>query len=188
VYRSPDDDFYTFLRSLELTIQKVQLRNKWLILCGDWNVYFMQESVRLHHLQKLLLLHNLINTVRSPTRVTKNTISLIDVLTTNKDNHEKLAIVVDLDYSVHKALILHLNVNTVIRKHKKVESRHFTERSIEEFKCLFNKESWQEVFKASEVNATLQIFMDTFYYYFNIAFPCKSVSVSHTVANGLLKA
>jgi hypothetical protein len=28
VYRSPDGDCYTFLRSLELTFQKVQLRNK----------------------------------------------------------------------------------------------------------------------------------------------------------------
>jgi hypothetical protein len=65
-----------------------------------------------------------------------------------------------------------------MRKHKKVKLRHFTERHIEEFKCLLNKESWQEVFKALEVNATLQIFMDTFYYYFNIAFPCKSVFVS----------
>ena len=86
----------------------------------------MQQSLRLHHLEKLLLLYNLINTVRSPTTVTRNAISLIDVIITNKDNHEKLAIVVDLGYSVHKALILHLNVNTVIRKHKKVQSRHFT--------------------------------------------------------------
>jgi hypothetical protein len=82
VNRSPNGDFYTFFRSLELTIQKVQLRNKRLILCGDWNVNFMQGRVRLHHLQKFLLLHNLINTVRSPTRVTKNTLSLIDVIIT----------------------------------------------------------------------------------------------------------
>ena len=45
-------------------IQKVQARNKRLILCGDWNINFIQESVRLHDVQKLLLLHNLVNTVR----------------------------------------------------------------------------------------------------------------------------
>jgi hypothetical protein len=83
----------------------------------------------------------LINTVRSPTRVTRNAISLIDVIITNKDNHEKLVVVVNLSYSDHKALILHLNVNTIVRKHKQVESRHFSERSIEEFKCLLNEES-----------------------------------------------
>jgi len=42
VYRSPDGDFSTFLRSLE------SVRNKDIILCGEWNINFMQESVRLH--------------------------------------------------------------------------------------------------------------------------------------------
>ena len=58
VYSSPDDDFSTFLRSLELVIQKVQARNKRLILCGDWNINLMQESVRLHDVRELMSLHN----------------------------------------------------------------------------------------------------------------------------------
>jgi len=53
VYRSPDGNFPTFLRSLDSVIQKVQARNKQLILCGDWNINFMQESVRLHDGQQL---------------------------------------------------------------------------------------------------------------------------------------
>jgi hypothetical protein len=105
---------------------------------------------------------------------------IIITIITNKDNHENSN---SSRFGYHKALILHLNVNTVIRKHKKVQSRHFTERSIEEFKCLLNKESWQEVFKALEVNAALQKFMDTFYYYFNIACPCKSVFVSKSYSS-----
>ena len=68
----------------------------------------------------------MIYTVRSPTRVTKKkTISLIDVIVTNKDNHAKLA-TVDLGYSDHKTQILHLNVNTKRRGHKKVKTRQFT--------------------------------------------------------------
>jgi len=65
-YRSPDGDFSTFLKSLESVIQKVQARNKRLILCGDWNINFMQVSVRLHDMQELLSLHNLVNTVKIP--------------------------------------------------------------------------------------------------------------------------
>jgi len=45
------------------------------------------------------------------------------------------------------------------------------ERSIAELKCLINKESWQETLKNSEVNGTLQVLMDTFCHYFNIALP-----------------
>jgi hypothetical protein len=106
VYRSTDGDFSTFLRSLESVIQKVQARNKWLILCGDRKTNFMQESVRLHDMHELLLLHNLVNTVRSRTRVTKDTVSLIYVIITNKDNIGELATVMDLGYSDHKAQIL----------------------------------------------------------------------------------
>ena len=47
VYRSPDGDFSVFLSSLESVIQKVQMRKKQLLLCGDWNINFMQESKKL---------------------------------------------------------------------------------------------------------------------------------------------
>ena len=52
----------------------------------------------------------------------------------------------------------------------------FTEKSIDEFKCLLNKESWKQVFKTSEVSANLQVYMDTFCYYFNLS--TNSVNVS----------
>jgi hypothetical protein len=146
VCRSPDGDFSTFLRSLELVIQKAQARNKRLILCGVWNINFMQESVRLHDVQELVSLHNLVNRVRSPTRVTKDMVSLIDVIITTKDSIGELATVVDFGYSDYRAQIMKLNVKTIVRKCKKIKSRQYSEKSIEEFKYLLNKESWQEVF------------------------------------------
>jgi hypothetical protein len=54
VFRSPNGDFCTLLKSLESVTQKVQARNKWLTLCGDWNINFVHESVRLHDMQELL--------------------------------------------------------------------------------------------------------------------------------------
>jgi hypothetical protein len=45
-----------------------------------------------------------------------------------KDYHEKLATVVDLGYSDHKAQILYLNIDTLIRGHKNVKTRQFTEK------------------------------------------------------------
>jgi len=132
VYRSSDGDFATFLRSLESVIQKVQARNKQLMLCGDWNINYMQESVRLHDVQESLLLHNLVNTVRSPTRVTKDMVSLIDVIVTNKDSIGELATAMDLGYSDYKAQIMQLNVKTIMRKCKKIKSRQYSEKNLED--------------------------------------------------------
>jgi hypothetical protein len=53
---------------------------------------------------------------------------LIVVFIKRKDYHEKLATAVNLGYSDHKAQILHLKTDTLIRGHKKVKSRQFTEK------------------------------------------------------------
>jgi hypothetical protein len=115
--------------------------------------------LRLHDLQELLSLHNFVNTVRSPARVTKDTVSLIYVIITNKDSIGELATVMDLRYLDHKAQILQLNVKTIVRKCKKIKL-------------------WQEVFQTSEVNSALQVLRDIFGYYFNIAFPYKLINSS----------
>ena len=79
-------------------------------MCGDWNINFMQESKKLRDLQEILLLYNLVNTVTSPTRVTKNSISLIDVIITNKEITRDTATVIDLGYSDHMAQVLKLPI------------------------------------------------------------------------------
>jgi hypothetical protein len=60
------------------------LKRKRAILCGDWNINFMEDSARLRELKNLLLLYNLVNTITSPTRITKKSLTLIDVMVTNK--------------------------------------------------------------------------------------------------------
>ena len=71
------------LSILESVICKVQARGTSLFLCGDWNVNFLQRSSKLSELKNLLLMYNLMNTVKSPTRVTHDTCTLIDVMITN---------------------------------------------------------------------------------------------------------
>jgi hypothetical protein len=174
VYRSPDGDFSIFLRNLESVIQKVKVRKRWLILCGDWNINFVKESSNLSDVQELLTLYNLVNTVRTPTRVTKNSASLIDVVITDKEIISDVATVIDLGFSDHKAQVLQITVNRRLKKFKVITSRQYTEKRVEEFKYMLSKESWQEVYQTLEVNSALQIFRENFGYYFNIAFPYKS--------------
>jgi len=83
VYRSPDTDFYKFFQKLELLILKVSSKGKCLILCGALNVNFIQYSGKLLDLQNLLLMNNLINVVKSATRISNPSASLIDVLIVN---------------------------------------------------------------------------------------------------------
>jgi len=91
-------------------IQNVQVKKRRLILCGEWNINFMHDSRRLRDVQELLSLHNLVNTVRSLTRVTKNTASLIDVVMTDKESIIDIATVIDLGYWDNKVEVLQLTV------------------------------------------------------------------------------
>jgi len=50
------------------------------MLCGDWNISFLEESAKLQEVQNLFFLYNLINTVKSLTRVTNTTSPLTDVM------------------------------------------------------------------------------------------------------------
>ena len=78
-YRSPDGNFRVFLNNLELIIKKIQSKRKKIILCGDWNLNFLINNIRLQELENLLLSYDLINTVISPTRITYSSESLIDM-------------------------------------------------------------------------------------------------------------
>jgi hypothetical protein len=64
---------------------------------------------------------NLVKRVRSPTRVTKDMVSLLDVIITNKDIIGELAAVMDLVYSDHTAQIPQLDVKTIVRKCRKIK-------------------------------------------------------------------
>jgi hypothetical protein len=113
---------------------------------------------RLQELQNLLESYDMINTVRSPTKITPSTESLTDVIITNKDNPELRTSVVDLGFSDHLAQIVRINIGKGKSRTKIVVRRQVTNNSIEECKYLLSMESWNEVFNHSDVNSSKGIF------------------------------
>jgi hypothetical protein len=75
-------------------------------MCGDWNLNIMLDNIRIQEVKNLLKIHDLVNIIRSPTRITSNSESLIDVILTNKDNPELRASVVDSGFSYHLAQVV----------------------------------------------------------------------------------
>jgi len=177
IYRSPDGNFWIFLKNLELIIQKIQSRNKKPLLCGDWNLNFKVNNKKLQELQNILESYNMMNTVRSLTRITPSTESLIDVIITYKDIPVLSTAVVDFSLSDHLAQIVEINIGKKNRRIKTVVRRQFTHNSTEEFKHLLFKEVWNDVYNCLDVNSSLEAFLGTFLHCFNIAFPYKTVNL-----------
>ena len=57
------------------------------------------------------------------------------------------------------------------------------DKNVEEFQYLLQKEKWDEVSASNEPDNSFNIFMDTFNYYFNIAFPVKATYVTESAVN-----
>jgi hypothetical protein len=80
----------------------------------------MEDNARLQELRNslFLLLYNLVNSITYPTRITKKSLTLIDVILTNKQAYECSSRVFELGYSDHLAQILIMRVNRPIRSGK----------------------------------------------------------------------
>jgi hypothetical protein len=139
------------------------------------------DNLRIQELENLLESYDLINTVRSPTRITSSTESLIDAIVTNREYLELRATVIDLGLSDHIAQIMRIHSEKGNNTTKIIVERQFTNHRVEEFINLLSQESWDEVVNHSDVNASLYAFLFTFLRCFNIAFPYKRVKLRERV-------
>jgi len=101
IYRLQDGQFNKFLNKLELVIQKLLMKDKILKFCY-WNIDFLHEDCNQKELTDLVLKYSLVNTVLSPTRITKSSSTLIAVIIINNKYYMEPATVVELELSHHQ--------------------------------------------------------------------------------------
>jgi hypothetical protein len=140
---------------LEILITKIHSKGKQLILCGDLNVNSLQQSGKLQDLQNLLLMSNLVNIVKSPTRVTSHTETLIDVIIVNNTNDGKFTATLNVGYSDHLAQVVYTKTKKLLKGPVTTCNKHFTDKNITEFKYLLHKETWDEVLEPEELNTAV---------------------------------
>ena len=174
IYRSPDGQAGIFFNKLEMIMQKLIRKHKTLILCGDWNIDTLKSSPHAKELNNLLLRYNLKNLVNTPTRITKNTASLLDVVITNEKNYVNLS-VMDLGLSDHIAQNISISIPETNNTFHKVIKRKFNEINTQEFLHLLKQVTWKEVLSELDTNVKLSAFMDIFLYCYNVAFPTKTM-------------
>jgi exonuclease III len=112
IYRSPNSNVANFLELLEETVNKVLLRGRFLVLCGDWNINLLVNNTQQKALISILLANNLLNTVSRPTRVTPTSSSLIDEMIRNKIFYHSSTKVVEMGFSDHLVLVMNILVKS----------------------------------------------------------------------------
>jgi exonuclease III len=87
IYRAPLGNFDYFLNKLEYILNYLHKYNMEFITCGDLNVNFLENNIKEAQLD-MLTTFNLMRTIYFPTRIAKNSATLIGNIFI--DNRKKL--------------------------------------------------------------------------------------------------
>jgi hypothetical protein len=104
-------------------------------------------------------------------------------VTVNNTHNEKLTATLNVSYSDHLAQVLYIKTKKLRKGPQTTYNRHFTDNNIAEFKYLLHKETWDEVLEPQQPNIAVNLFMNTFSFCFNIAFPPKVTCVGSNNTN-----
>jgi len=97
----------------------------------------VQDKTR--ELNNLLLWYNLRHTVNVPTRITKTTETLLDVVITNEKKSINSLRVMDLGLSDHYAQIISISIPEFSNIPYRIKKRQFSEANVQEFLHLLNQ-------------------------------------------------
>ena len=78
LYRAPSGNFGNFLNLMGKILHLLYKPKTEFIICGDFNINYMEVSNNRKALGNLLTSYNLMSTVYFPTRIVENSISMID--------------------------------------------------------------------------------------------------------------
>lgn len=173
LYRSPDGDFSTFIDKLSSAIEMLVDKNKNpnIIICGDFNVNFLNKSKQCKDLTDLLVSYCIVPTIQTPTRLN----NCIDNICVNLETDFYTSKVIDNTIGDHSSQLLSLKLPNENQKKSFNQYRQLNNPgNVSHFLALLSKENWDEVYLNSyNADEKFSIFLQTFLHYFEIAFPIK---------------
>jgi exonuclease III len=85
IYRAPIGSFDYFLYKLDYIFNSLHKDNTEFIMCGDINVNYLENNSKKVQLDEMFRTYHLTSTVNFPTRIIKNSATLIDNIFINSN-------------------------------------------------------------------------------------------------------
>jgi hypothetical protein len=176
VYRFPCGNFEKFNKQLEIILKYLYKPKSEIILCGDFNVNFLDNSSNVHKVISLLQTHNLLRAVDFPTRITKDSSTAIDNIFLDYSRLNTFHV-----FSVINGLSDHdaqyLSVNNVfycqMENNRLVKKRLITKPRVATFIDMLQNETWDNIISNTDVNVSFNLFFNTFLITLNHVFLCN---------------
>jgi exonuclease III len=177
IYRSPSGNFFHFLSLLESVLNQLFSNSNTIVICGDININYLENTNNKFYLDSLLASYNLFSVVNFPTRTSSCSSTAIDNIF--MDTFKITEFTVKPLYnglSDHDAqiLIFH-NIQIQLPKVHCYLQRQINESSIIEFKFHLSNESWEDIFNDDSVDVMFNKFLNIYLRIYYQSFPLKRV-------------
>ena len=183
IYRHPNSAISEFTILLEQVLHKLSAENKIVFIMGDLNSNVLNTT---HHsttefLEKIFT-ENFIPHITVPTRITQNTITLIDhiLIKIDRYNIEENIISGNLvcDISDHLPnIVLYGDKQKSTRENCRKYVRIYSEKNINRFQaCLGEDCTWDELQTSNNCNEVYDIYVNKVNLIYNECFPLKMLS------------
>jgi exonuclease III len=174
IYRSPSGNFSYFIIQIEMALNKLYKISSNIIVCGDFNVNFLDSSSKAPLLKLLYYSFSLESTVDFPTRIMHSSQTLIDNIFLDKKNLNTITYpfingILDHDGQI----VTLLDVTSPSRKTSFIHIRETNDYSILRFVEFLSYETWDTIFSNDNTNKIFNSFLDIYLKIFQTCFPLK---------------
>ena len=178
VYRPPNTPLACFDNDLTPSFLSASSLNKPVYILGDLNCNLLNsESPDSRALTDFCRSFNLIQMINSPTRVTEETESLIDVIITSTPKQIKTTEVMHCSVSDHDLIYATLELKKARPKPVYITTRSFKHYNSASFSCDISQAPWSVAEIFDDVDAQLFIFNSLFNEILDQHPPLKTVKV-----------
>jgi len=159
VYRPPDNSKYLskcFEEKFGKTLSKINRQNREALILGDLNCNYLDRSNH-KSLKEILKLQGFSQMIKSATRTTEQSETLIDVVLTNHPEKIINSMVVASEISDHDIITCQRKVNNVKHKPKTIKCRNYINYDHNVVREELGNTDWTEFYRQTESNKSWKI-------------------------------
>ncbi|XP_025263168.1 uncharacterized protein LOC112637508 [Camponotus floridanus] len=133
IYHSPSASHGDFMRFYEEIVEELVVKGECIVI-GDFNIDLRMDSFYAKKLQATMLSLGMKQYVNEPTRITKDTQTIIDLIFANND--KIVQVIHEPKITDHAWLKVEMNVSKIESKYREFIARNYKEFDVNEFAIL----------------------------------------------------
>lgn len=176
--RREEEIFYQHLKEILKYINNKYYKLN-VIIGGDFNINIISDNLKANHFLNFMQEHNYTQHVKTPTRITINTATCIDLIFTNFNNKDMYTTTEELGFSDHHSAILHLKIPKQSEKYTwYTMKRLFNNTNITKFKEEIQKLNWNDILtNDNNININYKTFHDKLISILNQCIPLRKIKL-----------